>query len=109
VSEEKLSFKDLLKSSMEASKPKGADNDSEKMEIISSSVQDQELSDGRIIYELTDVVEEESPKSITVAEFNAEIMKKVSEIAERISRELIPGIAERIIREEIEKLKAADE
>jgi hypothetical protein len=35
-----------------------------------------------------------------------EIMKRADEIAEKIARELIPGIAERVIREEIEKLKA---
>jgi hypothetical protein len=62
-----------------------------------------------IIYELTDIVEEGSPKTITVAEFNSEIIKRVTEITERIAREIVPVIAERIIREEIDKLKASDE
>jgi hypothetical protein len=32
-------------------------------------------------------------------------MKRVSEIAERIAKEIVPEIAERVIREEINKLK----
>jgi hypothetical protein len=36
-----------------------------------------------------------------------EIMKRAVEIAERIAREVVPDIAERVIREEIEKLKKA--
>jgi hypothetical protein len=35
-------------------------------------------------------------------------LQQVTEIAERLAREMIPTIAERVIREEIEKLKAAD-
>lgn len=35
-----------------------------------------------------------------------QILKRVSEIAEKIAREIIPDIAEKVIREEIEKLKA---
>ena len=34
-----------------------------------------------------------------------EILNRVTETAERVAREIIPDIAERIIREEIEKLK----
>jgi len=34
-----------------------------------------------------------------------EIMKRAQEIAEKVAREIIPDIAERVIREEIEKLK----
>ena len=41
----------------------------------------------------------------TANNLNKEIMKRVSEIAEKISREIIPGIAEKVIKEEIEKLK----
>jgi hypothetical protein len=33
-------------------------------------------------------------------------MKRVEEIIEEIAREVIPDIAERVIREEIEKIKA---
>ena len=34
-----------------------------------------------------------------------EMIKKVTEITERVAREMFPAIAERIIREEIDKLK----
>ena len=60
----------------------------------------------RVIYDLIDVVEEGTSKAMTVAEFDVEIMKRVSEITEKIAREMIPDIAEKIIREEIEKLKS---
>ena len=36
---------------------------------------------------------------------NEEIIRRTTEIAEKIAREIIPEIAERIVREEIEKLK----
>lgn len=57
------------------------------------------------IFDLTDVVEEPRIDAIVGARLQDEIMKKVAEIAERIAREQFPGIAERIIREEIESLK----
>jgi len=57
------------------------------------------------IYDLTEIVEEPRIDAIVGARLQDEIMKKVSEIAERIVREQFPGIAERIIREEIEKMK----
>jgi len=68
------------------------------------------------IYDLIDVVEDEGgddgivvEKKPKVAVVNTglqdEIMKRVSETAERVAREIMPEIAERIIREEIEKLK----
>jgi hypothetical protein len=43
--------------------------------------------------------------SLNDAGLNDEIIKRVSEIAERIAKEMVPGIAERVIREEIDKLK----
>lgn len=52
------------------------------------------------VHDLIEVVEDQ--KEIDI---NAEIVNKTTEIAERIARELIPSIAERVIREEIEKLK----
>ncbi len=74
---------------------------------LSLSEMDSEASWGdRIIHDLTDVIEEGSPKAITVAEFDVELMKKVAEVAERIAREIVPEIAERVIREEIERLKS---
>ncbi len=57
------------------------------------------------VFDLTDVVEEPRIDAIVGVRLQDEIMKKVSEIAERIAREQFPGIAERIIREEIENLK----
>jgi hypothetical protein len=57
------------------------------------------------IHDLTDVVEEPRIDAIVGARLQDEIMKRVAEIAERIAREQFPGIAERIIREEIENLK----
>ncbi|MBN1614959.1 MAG: hypothetical protein JW950_10880 [Deltaproteobacteria bacterium] len=63
---------------------------------------------GERIFDLLDVIEEDIPASLPDLISREEMMQKVSEIAERISREIIPAIAERVIREEIEKLKAID-
>ena len=49
-----------------------------------------------VVFDLNDVVHDEC---------HDEVVRKISEIAERIAREIIPGIAEKVIREEIEKLK----
>ncbi len=57
--------------------------------------------DNKYIHELVDVAEDQS----TANSFNGEIIKRVTEITERIAREIIPEIAERVIREEIDKLK----
>ncbi|HPK54153.1 MAG TPA: hypothetical protein PK114_06795 [Smithellaceae bacterium] len=57
--------------------------------------------DNTRIYELVDVAEDQ-PVPVSV---NEEIVKRTTEIAEKIARELIPEIAERVIREEIAKLK----
>jgi len=58
------------------------------------------------IYDLVDVVEKRPKMAFVDPGLRDEIMKRADEIAEKIARELIPGIAERVIREEIEKLKA---
>lgn len=63
------------------------------------------LRDDEEIYDLIDVVEEVPEEVLEDREFNDKIVKKVSEIAEKIAREIVPEIAERVIREEIEKLK----
>lgn len=60
------------------------------------------------IYDLVDLVEEESDVNYCKG-FNDDIRKMVTETAEKIARELIPDIAERVIREEIEKLKSEGE
>ena len=59
------------------------------------------------IIDLVDVVEEEDigvPEGCRVEE----IERIVAETAERIAREMFPSIAERVIREEIAKLKNED-
>jgi hypothetical protein len=53
------------------------------------------------IHSLVDVAEDDQAANI----LNQEIIKRATEIAERIAREVIPEIAERVIKEEIEKLK----
>jgi hypothetical protein len=50
---------------------------------------------------LKDVTEDVQTTNI----LNEEIIKRATEIAENIAREIIPEIAERVIKEEIEKLK----
>ena len=63
---------------------------------------------GQKIYDLVDVVEKKPPKMALVdLGLREEIAKRTSEIAEKVAREIIPGIAEQVIREEIEKLKKA--
>lgn len=57
--------------------------------------------DNRDIHELVDVIEDQS----AVNNLDEEILKRVTTIAERIAREIIPEVAERVIREEIDKLK----
>jgi hypothetical protein len=53
------------------------------------------------IHTLMDVIEDTPAAN----KLNEEILKRATEIAERIAREIIPEIAERVIKEEIEKLK----
>jgi hypothetical protein len=57
------------------------------------------------IYDLVDVIERKPKMAIVDTGLHDEIMKRAVEIAEKIAREVIPDIAERVIREEIEKLK----
>jgi hypothetical protein len=57
------------------------------------------------IYDLVDIVEKKPRMAFVDTGLHQEIMKRASEIAEKVAREVIPAIAERVIREEIEKLK----
>jgi hypothetical protein len=57
------------------------------------------------IYDLVDVVERKPKMAFVDAGLRDEIMKRAAEIAERVAREIIPDVAERVIREEIDKLK----
>lgn len=54
------------------------------------------------IYDLTNLLDENQEVQI-----REEIRRKAVEIAEKVAREVMPGIVERVIREEIEKLKKA--
>lgn len=57
------------------------------------------------IYDLVDVVEKKPRMALVDTGLHDEIMKRAEEIAEKVACKVIPDIAERIIREEIEKLK----
>lgn len=63
------------------------------------------LKKGTKVYELTDAVEESSVTDEQDDILHEQILKAVSEVSERVAREMFPRIAERIIREEIELLK----
>jgi undecaprenyl pyrophosphate synthase len=52
-----------------------------------------------------DVVEKKPRMAFVDTGLRDEIMKRATEVAEKVAREVIPAVAERIIREEIEKLK----
>jgi len=74
----------------------------EYKEII---IDDRILGENDKIYDLVDIVEEPLQHNLPDENFNDAIINQVSEISEKIAREMFPRIAERIIREEIEKLK----
>jgi hypothetical protein len=57
--------------------------------------------DNKYIHELVDVAEDQ----LAANNLNEEVLQRVTQIAERIAREVIPEIAEKVIREEIDKLK----
>ncbi|MDD5722306.1 MAG: hypothetical protein PHY29_01055 [Syntrophales bacterium] len=63
------------------------------------------LTEDDKIYDLVDVIEERSDGVLPADTLHDEIAGVVSKIAERIAREMFPSIAEKIIREEIDKLK----
>ena len=57
------------------------------------------------IYDLVDVVEAGPEERLPVDLLDDKIMEAVSRVAERVAREMFPSIAEKVIREEIDKLK----
>ena len=57
------------------------------------------------IFDLLDIVEEGEGIPSLYPGMNEEIMEMVSQITEKIAREMIPEIATRVIGEEVEKLK----
>jgi len=83
----------------------------EKIFDLLDAIEEEDVMDrkgpllGKTVYELVDVVKEEIPPVTSAAVTEDEIMKRVTAVAESISRELFPAIAERVIREEITKLK----
>ena len=58
-------------------------------------------SEDKKIYDLTDVVEDAGLSN----KLNEEIINRATQIAEKIAHDIMPRIAERVIREEIEKIK----
>ena len=60
-----------------------------------------ENSEKKEIFNLVEVIEEAGPGN----QLYEEILKRAEEIAERLARKMVPEIAERVIREEIEKIK----
>ena len=79
----------------------GLEFPTERRDMIS---QRRTIRDDDTIYDLTDVIEDSHETSLP-DELNNQVMETVSDITERIAREMFPAIAERIIREEIDKLK----
>ncbi len=76
-------------------------------------VVDGRLYDGKLgakenIIDLTEVVEEGFSSPVIGDDLHEEIMRSITTIAQGIAREMIPEIVERILREEIEKLKAGN-
>jgi len=59
--------------------------------------------EGARIHDLVDVVEEGTRGAVPPNE--AILRREIRDVTERIARQMIPGIVERVIREEIEKLK----
>jgi hypothetical protein len=69
----------------------------------SGSAKDKKIYDLTEVYEdnLKDVVEDAG----SLSKLNEEIIKRATQIAEKIAHDIMPRIAERVIREEIEKIK----
>jgi hypothetical protein len=77
-----------------------------------SGFREQNVSETKVgperIHDLVDVIERKPKMAFVDAGLHDEIMKRAAEIAEKVAREVIPDIAERVIREEIEKLKGGE-
>ena len=75
---------------------------------VSIEKEDREIIviDGRV-YERVMKPSEKAHDLVDIIKGDAhdEVIKRISDIAERVAREVIPDIAERVIREEIDKLK----
>ncbi len=73
---------------------------SQQVIVVDGRGYERAKSNGQLVHDLTDVIEDERSDP-----FNDMVVKRATEIIERIAREVIPDIAERVIREEIEKIK----
>lgn len=69
--------------------------------VIDGRGYDRVKSNGDNIHELTEVVDD----NLSVSQINDAVMKRAAEIIEKIARDVVPVIAERVIKEEIEKIK----
>ena len=64
-----------------------------------------ELTKDDRIYDLVDVIKEGPDEVLSGDILDDKIIETVSKVAERVAREMFPSIAEKVIREEIDKLK----
>jgi len=80
----------------------------EEKEIM---IDGRKLRQNEKIYELTDIIEESSPPPPSSSEegLSDEMLIKISEMCEKVARQMFPPIAERIIKEEIRKLRESIE
>lgn len=86
----------------------------EKVFDLIDVIEDVDIEEGHIvapaagerkIHDLVDAIDEQRQSPVLNAEMHEELVKGIAGVAEKIARELVPEIAERVIREEIEKLK----
>ncbi|HYA14429.1 MAG TPA: hypothetical protein VEF33_08845 [Syntrophales bacterium] len=73
--------------------------------VIDGRVYERMLKPEDKVYDLVDILEKGSGGHLQDSNLNDEIMRRVIEITQKIAREMVPEIAERVIREEIDKLK----
>ena len=57
------------------------------------------------VYDLVDVVEEDRKEVLPADILDDRLVGIVSKVTERVARELFPSVAEKVIREEVDKLK----
>ncbi len=82
------------------------DKGEQEIIVIDGRIYERVLKPEDKIYDLNEVLEEGKTNNFRRGASVDEIRKIAAEMAEKIAREVIPGIAERVIREEIEKLKS---
>ncbi len=86
--------------------PDGNGSGKQEIIVIDGRVYERVLKPEDRIYELDDIVENGKGDALAGGCLNnEETARIVAQTAERIAREMVPGIAERVIKEEIEKMK----